>query len=71
MTRLSGNSLYDSSTPAVGRRQLDAHAIADQHTNEVAVEAIGNVRRYQAAAIQLHAIQRARQLFRDLACQRA
>ena len=59
------------SPPAVGRRQLNPHPIADQHPDEVAVEAIGNVRRHQPAAIQLHAIQGGRQLFRDLPGQRA
>src|SRR5262245_1082668 len=46
-------------------RHLNPHAIADKHADEVAIHPIGDVRRHDAAFVEPHAIQRARQCRRD------
>src|SRR3954447_7098504 len=50
------------SAPAIDRREFQAHPVADQHPDEIPVDAIGNVRRDERPAIELHAIKPARKL---------
>ena len=56
------NLLHDPPAPAVDRRQLHPHPIADQHPHEIAVDPIRDVRRHLRALVEPHPIQRARQL---------
>src|SRR5437868_4165746 len=55
----------DPSAPAVDRRQLQAHPIADQQPHEIAIHPIRDVRRHQPARLELHPIEAARQRFGD------
>jgi len=51
--------------PAIDGRQLQPDPVANQHPDEVPVLPIGNVRRDQRPAIQLHPVQRTGQLLDD------
>ena len=53
--------LDNSPPPAVDRRELDPDPIAHEHPDEIAVDPVGDVRRHETSAFQLHAVQRARQ----------
>src|SRR5262245_51404486 len=59
------NPRYDPSPPAVRRRQLDPHPIANQHADEISIDPIGDVRRHQAARLEPNPIEPAGQLLRD------
>src|SRR5712691_2633038 len=64
MTCLS--NLPDDPPPRdIHARKLDLHAVADQHPDEVPVDAIRDVGDNLAALVQPHAIQRARQLLHN------
>ena len=57
--------LNNPPSPYVGRRELDADAVADQHADEVSIDPIGDVRQDRSAHVQLHSVQGAGQLLDD------
>jgi hypothetical protein len=63
---LRSSNLLDYPSPAaIDRRELDPHAIADQHADEIPVDPIRNVRRDNRALLEPHAVKRAGELLRN------
>src|SRR5207247_4405924 len=54
--------LNNPPSPYVGRRELDAGAVADQDADEVSIDPFGDVRHDLRPFVEPHPVQRARQL---------
>src|SRR4249919_1741546 len=53
---------HDAPAPAVHRRQLQLHPVADNHAHEIAIDPIGHVRDHLRSLVQPHAVEAAREL---------
>src|SRR6266852_3328306 len=58
----SENPLHYPTPTQIERGQLHAHSIADQQADEIAVQPICDVRSHLRSPVELHAIERAREL---------
>src|SRR5262245_8390550 len=55
--------LHDPPASVIDRRQFHTNPIANQQSHEIAVDAIGDMRRHEAASLDAHTVQRAREDF--------
>jgi hypothetical protein len=59
------HQLPDDPSPRDVLQKAKSHSIADQDSHEIAIDPIRDMRRDPSAALELHPIQRARQLLGD------